>query len=90
MREEHQVGPLNNCISELQQQTHAQRLELQDAQYGFLESRREQVRLQEEPSMKGKGSPRYSDPKCAQNGRNEESSRTTNLRSLRARMKRKS
>ena len=45
---------LNNCISELQQQTYAQRLELQDAQYGFVESRREQVRLQEELSMKEK------------------------------------
>ena len=30
----------------------AQRLTLQDAQYGFVESRREQVRLQEELSMR--------------------------------------
>ena len=47
MRQEHQVGFLNNCISELQQQAHAQRLELQDAQHGYIESRREQVRPQE-------------------------------------------
>ena len=52
--QEHQVGSLNNCISELQQQAYAQRLELQDAQHGHIESRREQVRLQEELSMKEK------------------------------------
>ena len=40
------------CISELQQQAYAQRLELQYAQHGYIESRREQVRLQEELSMK--------------------------------------
>ena len=54
MRQEHQVGSLKNCISELQQQACAQRLELQDAQHGYTESRREQVRLQEELSMKEK------------------------------------
>ena len=48
MKQEHQVGPLNNCNDELQQQAYAQRLELQDAQHGDVESRREQVRLQEE------------------------------------------
>ena len=47
MRQEHQVGSLNNCISELQQQAYAQRLEFQDAQHGYIESRREQVRLQD-------------------------------------------
>ena len=52
MRQEHQVGALKNCISELQQQASAQRLEVQDAQYGCVESRREQVRLEEESSMK--------------------------------------
>ena len=31
MRQEHQVGSLNDCISERQQQACAQRLELQDA-----------------------------------------------------------
>ena len=52
MKQELQVESLNNCISELQQQVYAQRLELQDAQHGNVESRREQVRLQEELSMK--------------------------------------
>ena len=42
------------AISELQQQAYAQRLELQDAQHGYIESRREQVRPQEELSMKEK------------------------------------
>ena len=48
------VGPLSKCIGELQRQTAEQRLALQDEQYGFVESRREQVRLQEELSMKEK------------------------------------
>ena len=48
MKQEHQVGPLNNCIEELQQQAHAQRLA------DFFESRREQSRLQTELSMKEK------------------------------------
>ena len=50
MKQEHQVGSLSKCISELQRQAEAQRLELQDAQYGYVESRREQVRPQEELS----------------------------------------
>ena len=50
MKQEYQVGFFNNCIGELQQQTCAQRLELQDAQHGFVQSQREQVRLQEEIS----------------------------------------
>ena len=54
MRQEHQVGSHNDCISELQQHAFAQRLELQDAQHGYIESRREQIRLQEELSMKEK------------------------------------
>ena len=32
---------------------------LQDAQHGFVESRREQVRLQEELSLKKQSSPKY-------------------------------
>ena len=54
MRQEHQVGSLTDCISELQQQAYAERLELQDAQHVYVESRREQVRVQEELSMKEK------------------------------------
>ena len=45
MKQEHQVGFLNDCISELQQQAYAQRLELQDVQHGCVESRREQEKL---------------------------------------------
>ena len=54
MKQEHQVGSLNNCTDELQQQAYAQRLELQDAHHGDIESRREHSRLQEELSMKEK------------------------------------
>ena len=51
-KQELHVESLNKCIGELQRQTKEQRLTLQDAQYGFVgESRREQVRLQEELFM---------------------------------------
>ena len=53
-KQEHQVESLNKCIGELQPQTEEQRLALQDEECGFVESRREQVRRQEEFSMKEK------------------------------------
>ena len=53
-KQELHVESLNKCIGELQRQTEEQRLALQDAQYGFVESRREQVRLQEELSTSKK------------------------------------
>ena len=46
------VESLNKCIGELHRQTEEQRFALQDAQYGFVESGRDQVRLQEKLSMK--------------------------------------
>ena len=54
MEQEHQAGSLNNCINELQQQASVQRLELEGASHGYVESRREQVRLEEELVMKEK------------------------------------
>ena len=51
-KQELHVESLTKCIGELQRQTEEQTLASQDAQYGFVESRREQVRLQEEMSMK--------------------------------------
>ena len=53
-KQELHVESLNKYISEPQRQTEEQRLALQDAQYGSAESGREQVRLQEELSMKEK------------------------------------
>ena len=47
-KQELHVESLNKCIGELQRQTEEQRLASQDAQYGFVECRREQGRLQEE------------------------------------------
>ena len=76
-KQELHVEPLNECIGEPQGQTEEQKLALQDAQYGFVESRREQVRLLEELSMKEKSSPKYSHPKYARNGTNSESARTS-------------
>ena len=52
MKQENKVESLDTCINELQQQTYAQRLELEDARFGYAESRREQVRPQEEVVMK--------------------------------------
>ena len=40
MKQEHQVGSFNSCINELQQQAYAQRLELQDAQHGFIDEKK--------------------------------------------------
>ncbi len=39
-------------MSEFQQQTYAQRLDLEDTHLGYAESRREQGRLEEELAMK--------------------------------------
>ena len=54
LKQEHRDGSLNNCIDELQQQVYARRLELEDAHHGYIEFRREQLRLQDEFSMKEK------------------------------------
>ena len=51
-KQELHVRSLIKCIGEPEQRTEEHKLALQDAQYGFVESRREQVRLQEELSMK--------------------------------------
>ena len=54
MKQEYKVESFNTCTSQLQQQTYSQRLELEDAHLGYVESRREQVRPQEELVMKEK------------------------------------
>ena len=56
MKQEHKVESLNNCINEIQQQACAQRQDLKNTHHGYIyfESRREQVRLQEEVVMKEK------------------------------------
>ena len=54
MKQECKVDSLNTCIRELQRQTHSQRLALDGAHCGYEESRREQVRLQEELAVREK------------------------------------
>ena len=60
LRKEHQVGSLNDCTSELQQQAYDEKLDLEDAYHGFFQSRQKQVRLQEELCMKDRRSSRDS------------------------------
>ena len=72
--QEYKVESLNTCISELQQQTCVQRLELEDAHLGYVESRKEQVRLQEEFGHERESTSGHSDLKYSRNGRIEESS----------------
>ena len=43
IKQENKVESLNTCIRELQRQTRSQRLELEDAHFGYEESPREQV-----------------------------------------------
>ena len=66
-KHEHKVESPNKSINELQQQAYAQRLELEDAHHGYVESRREQMRLLEElvMSYERKSYSRYSDWKYA-------------------------
>ena len=54
MKQECKVNSRDTCFSELQRQTSSQRVELDDAHCGYEESRREQVRLQEELVMRDK------------------------------------
>ena len=75
MKQEHNVESVNNFISELQQQAYAQRLDLESAHHGYVESRRDQVRLQEESVMKEEALRETQNSKHARDGRNEESSR---------------
>ena len=53
-KQELHVESLNESIGELRRQTGEERLALQGAQYEFVESRREQIRRQEDLSMKEK------------------------------------
>ena len=54
VKQEPHVESPKKYICEPQRQTEERRLALQDAQHGFVESRREHVRLQEELSIKEK------------------------------------
>ena len=77
MKQEHQVESLSNCISELQQQIHAQRLEVQDTHNTDLLNLDENKFAYKKNIDEERSSPRYSNPKYARNGRTEERSRTS-------------
>ena len=63
MKQEHQVGSLNNCIDELQKQAHAQRLELEDRPSRILWISTKSCPTARRTSYERKGSLRYSNPK---------------------------
>ena len=54
MKQECKVDSLNTCIRKIKWQAHFQRLAVDDVNCGYEESRREQVRLQEELNLRGK------------------------------------
>ena len=90
VKQEHQVGTLNKCIDELQQQAHAQRLELEDAHHGFFRNSKRTISTTRRIIYEGKSAARNSNTKNARDGRNEESSRITSRRLLFTKIKRKS
>ena len=73
MNQEYKVESLNTCTSELQQQTCAQRLELEDAHHGYVESRRASPTTRR-VGHERESTSRHSDWKFSRNGRIEESS----------------
>ena len=40
MKYEHQMGSLDSCLVEFQEQAYAERLELKDAHHGYIESQK--------------------------------------------------
>ena len=70
------VESLNKCIDDLQKRTEVQDRALQEVQHEFVESRRQQARLQEELLRKEKVFLRYADSKYARIGKDEESAST--------------
>ena len=77
MKQEQKVESLNWCVSELQQQTYANRKDLESAHHRDAESRREQVRPQEELAIKEKA---IRDAQIRSMHKMEEMKRTQELR----------
>ena len=64
LKQECKVDSPDTSIGELQRQAHSHREELDSANCGYEESRREQARLHEELALRDKSFLRYSYPKC--------------------------
>ena len=90
MKQEHQARSFNSCVDELQQQAFAQRLELENAHHGYIASRREQLRLQEEFAMKEKALRETQIRIIHEMGEKKESSTATSRRILCTEIERKS
>ena len=54
MKQECKVDPLNTCIREFQRQAHSNRLDMDNVNKEYVESRREQARLHEELAQREK------------------------------------
>ena len=54
MKQERKVDTLDTCIREFQRQAHSNRLEMDNVNYGYEESRREKARLHEELAQREK------------------------------------
>ena len=77
MKQEHQVESLNDCISELQRQGLCSRIGITGRTTRFFLNSTRTVSSTRIIVDEGKGSPRYSNPKHARDGRNGKSSRIT-------------
>ena len=73
MKQEYKVESLDTCIRELQQQTCAQRLELEDAHFEYADSRREHSSTTGRIGHVRESTSRYSDYRYSRSGRIEES-----------------
>ena len=63
LKQECKVDTLNTSIREFQRQAHSNRLEIDNVNYGYEESRREQARLHEEVAQRKPSTSRYSHQK---------------------------
>ena len=79
-----------NVLVSFSNKIHAQRLEIQDTHNTDLLNLDENKFVYKKNIDEERSSPRYSNPKYARNGRNEDRSRTSSWRRLSAKIKRKS
>ena len=90
MKQEHEVGSLNNCIRELQQHALCSKIGITGRSSRIYCISKRTITPTRRSIHEGKSASRYSNRNYARNGRNEESSRTTSWRILCTKIERKS